>query len=75
MYIKSISSDCGANKWAISVFFTCTTGMKNENKKNKKNFSENDLYHRAKFSEKIFTKKIEKRQRSGGRVKKGYGLL
>ena len=33
--------------------------------KNKKKFSENNLYHRAKFFRKnFFTKKIEKRQRS-----------
>ena len=66
MYIKRNLSDCRANKWAISAFFTCTTGMKNENKKIRKKFSENDFILRLKFSEKKFTK-IEKRQRSGMR--------
>ena len=58
MYIKSNLSDCGANKLAISANWRSMTGMKNENKKIRKNF---------------FTK-IEKRQRSCWRGKGGGGL-
>ena len=58
MYIKSISSDCGANKWAISAFYTCTTGMKNENKKNQKKIFRERFYSKAKiFRKNFFTKK------------------
>ena len=70
MYIKSISSDCGANKWVISAFFTCTTGMKNENKKNQKKFSDNNFHSKAK----IFRKNFLKRQRSIRHPKGGCGL-
>ena len=57
MYIKRNLSDCRANKWAISAFYTCTTGMKNENKKIRKKFPENDFILRLKFSEKNFLQK------------------
>ena len=54
MHIKRNLSDCRANKWAISAFFTCTTGMKNENKKIRKNFQRTIFILRLNFSEKIF---------------------
>ena len=60
-----------ANKLAISAFFRCATGVKNENKKIRKKISENDFILRLKFSEKNFSTKIEKRQRSGWARQKG----
>ena len=64
-------SDCRANKLAISAFFTCTTGMKNENKKNQKKFSENDFYSKAKIFRKNFYKKSRNDSVAAGAAKRG----
>ena len=49
---------------------------KMKNKKIRKNFQRTIFILSLKFlRKKIFFTKIEKRQRSGGRVKKGHGIL
>ena len=65
-----------ANKWAISAFFTCTTGMKNENKKNQKNFQRTIYITGINFSEKNFLQKKSRNDSvAAGRCKGGGGLL